>query len=130
MEKDVGGRPRKEIDFDQFEKLCLIQCTKEEICAYFDIDDVTLDTRLEEHYQKGFSEIFKRKRGKGKVSLRRKQYQTALAGNVTMLIWLGKNYLDQTDKIKEEVKHELPDAVEVKFKIEGSEAEFLKHYDP
>ena len=37
-----AGRPRKEIDQEQFEKLCGLQCTEEEICAWFDISDKTL----------------------------------------------------------------------------------------
>ena len=32
------------------------------------------------------------------MSLRRKQFETALAGNVTMMVWLGKQYLGQKDK--------------------------------
>jgi hypothetical protein len=31
-------------------------------------------------------------------SLRRKQIQVAMSGNVTMLIWLGKQHLSQTDR--------------------------------
>jgi hypothetical protein len=33
------------------------------------------------------------------MSLRRKQYSTAMEGNATMLVWLGKNWLSQTDKM-------------------------------
>jgi hypothetical protein len=42
---------------------------------------------------------------KGKANLKQrlknKQIQVALGGNVVMLIWLGKQYLGQTDKIEE-----------------------------
>ena len=33
------------------------------------------------------------------MSLRRKQYSTAMEGNATMLVWLGKNWLSQSDKL-------------------------------
>ena len=33
-----------------------------------------------------------------RVRLRQKQLELAFSGNVTMLIWLGKQYLGQTDK--------------------------------
>jgi len=98
-EKNKGGRPLKEIDQTQFEKLCGLQCTIEEFCCYFDCDDMTLDRWCKRTYGKRFSEVFKLKRGVGKTSLRRKQFEVALAGNPTMLIWLGRNYLDQTDKL-------------------------------
>lgn len=34
------ARPRKEIDQKNFESLCGLQCTKEEICGCFDVTDV------------------------------------------------------------------------------------------
>lgn len=94
------ARPKKQIDKDSFEKLCGLQCTKEEIQAWFDISDKTLDRWVKETYgdESSFSEVFRQKRGIGKISLRRKQYETALAGNPTLLIWLGKQYLNQSDK--------------------------------
>lgn len=45
-----------------------------------------------------FAEYSDQKRAKGKLSLRRKQFQLALSGDRTMLIWLGKQYLGQVDK--------------------------------
>ena len=36
------GRPPKEIDKEQFEKLCEIQCTRDEICEVLDVTDKTL----------------------------------------------------------------------------------------
>jgi hypothetical protein len=39
----------------------------------------------------------------GKASLRRTQIAVAQQGNPTMLIWLGKQMLNQKDKIAEEV---------------------------
>ena len=52
-----------------------------------------------------FAEYFEQKRGKGKIALRRKQYDVAMSGNVTMLLWLGKQYLGQSDK--QEINHEI-----------------------
>lgn len=93
------GRPKKEINKAQFEKLCGLQCTLEEICCYFDCDNKTLEKWCVKTYKKNFSEVFKLKRGNGKISLRRRQFEVAMDGNPTMLIFLGKNILKQTDKI-------------------------------
>lgn len=92
------GRPQKVIDQEQFEKLCGLQCTLDEFCCYFDCDDKTLEKWCKKTYKINFSDIFKLKKGKGKISLRRKQFEVALSGNPTMLIWLGRNMLGQTDK--------------------------------
>jgi hypothetical protein len=48
-----------------------------------------------------FSEIFAIKRSIGKVSLRRTQWQLA-EKSVPMAIFLGKNYLGQTDRAEVE----------------------------
>ena len=94
------ARPKKEIDKKQFENLCGLQCTKEEICAWFDITDKTLDAWCKRTYRQSFSVIFAQKRGKGKISLRRSQFRLA-EKNANMAIWLGKQYLDKKDKVED-----------------------------
>lgn len=93
-----NGRPRKHIDKNEFEKLCSLQCTLTEFCAWFECDDNTLNRWCKETYGATFSEVFREKRGIGKISLRRYQFQLA-EKNPTMAIWLGKQYLDQRDEI-------------------------------
>jgi hypothetical protein len=96
---NMAGRPRKKIDQEQFEKLCKLQCTIDEFCCYFDCNTDTLEKWCKKTYKMNFSEVFRIKKGSGKISLRRKQFEVALSGNPTMLIWLGRNMLGQTDKI-------------------------------
>lgn len=91
------ARPLKDIDKNQFEKLCGLQCTQEEICGFFDITDKTLTAWCKRIYKKSFSEVFKQKRSKGNIALRRAQFRLA-EKNASMGIWLGKQYLGQTDK--------------------------------
>lgn len=93
-----AGRPIIEIDWKVFEKLCGLQCTQEEIASYFECSVDTIDRACKKNYNKYFAEIFRDKRRRGKISLRRTQYQLALDGDKTMLIWLGKQYLGQTEK--------------------------------
>ena len=51
-----------------------------------------------------FRRAYDRGFGRLKISLRRQQIEAAKKGNVAMLIWLGKQLLEQADKreIKEE----------------------------
>ena len=90
------ARPRKEIDKKQFESLCGLQCTREEVCAFFEISEKTLDAWCKRTYRQSFSLVFSQKRGKGKISLRRSQFQLA-EKNANMAIWLGKQYLEQRE---------------------------------
>lgn len=92
------ARPTLEIDWNDVEKLCALQCTQEEIAQFCDCSVDTLDRAAKRDHDISFAEFFRQKRGKGKISLRRKQWEVAQKGNVTMLIWLGKQYLDQSEK--------------------------------
>lgn len=103
MAINKGGRPKKEIDQRQFESLCALQCTKDEICFFFDnIDEKTLTRWCKDTYKMGFSDVFKIKSANGKISLRRYQFELAKK-NPSMAIFLGKNYLGQRDSFPEEV---------------------------
>ena len=99
------ARPLTEIDKKQFENLCGLQCTKEEICGFFEVTDKTLENWCKRTYKAGFSEVFRQKRGKGKISLRRSQFRLA-EKNANMAIWLGKQYLKQRDSVDEEADNE------------------------
>lgn len=88
---------KKEIPQKEFEKLCALQCTKLEICGFFDITDKTLERWCKRTYGAGFSEVFKEKRSLGTVSLRRNQWKLS-EKSAAMAIFLGKNYLGQVDK--------------------------------
>ena len=91
------ARPKIEINFKEFERLCALQCTLAEIAGWFGCSEDTIERRVLEEYEEGFAEVFSKKRGKGKISLRRWQMQCAERGNASMLIFLGKNYLGQKD---------------------------------
>lgn len=100
-----NGRPPAKIDKQQFEKLCSIQCTEEEICSVLNVDEGTLIKWCKENYGETFSKIYKIKRQGGKASLRRMQWKLA-EKNSTMAIWLGKQYLGQKDIIVNEESEE------------------------
>ena len=89
------GRPKIKIDKTMFESLCGIQCTEEEIADCFGCCEDTLNAWCKRTYGSTFSEVYKKKSCKGKRSLRRMQFEAAQAGNVTMQIWLGKQWLGQ-----------------------------------
>lgn len=88
--KTKMGRKLLDIDPDDVFRLASMQCTNKEIGAFFGCDETTIAKRFSTELSKG--------RETGKMSLRRKQLEVAKSGNVTMLIWLGKQYLGQSDK--------------------------------
>lgn len=113
-----GDTPaQNRIDKKVFENLCGLQCSMLEICDAFDVDDKTLTSWCKATYDMPFSEIFKLKRGKGQISLRRMQWKLA-EKNASMAIFLGKQYLEQKDVIINENKN-LPKVEELLSKIES-----------
>lgn len=84
------ARPRKKVDLKQLETLASIGLSTQEMAAVLDCSKDTLERRFMKAIEKG--------RQKYKASLKRKQYELAMKGNPTMLIWLGKQALGQTDK--------------------------------
>ena len=93
------ARPRKEIDQRQFENLCAIQCTQEEIAGVFDCSPDTIDRWVKRTYHASFAEVYKIKSAKGKMSLRRTQFKLA-EKSAAMAIFLGKQYLGQRDSFE------------------------------
>ena len=84
------GRPRKRVDAKLIEELAKIMASRAEIAAIAGCSVSTLDRR--------FDAAIKRGNDHAKASIRRRQFECAMAGNVTMLIWLGKQWLGQRDK--------------------------------
>lgn len=82
-----------------FDRLLGIQCTLREIAAFFDRSEQWVRDRVRTAKEMTFQEYAERVKPRGLVSLRRKQMELALAGDRTMLIWLGKQYLGQADKM-------------------------------
>lgn len=94
------GRPRKEIDEEQFINLCNLQCTLEEISGFFKCSEDTIERWCKRKFEMNFADAFKKYSAGGRISLRRAQFELAKK-NAAMAIFLGKNYLGQTDRIEQ-----------------------------
>ena len=100
-----AGRPKKKLDYELIGRLASIQCTQAEVASVLGVSLSKLDKDEE------FKRIFFEKKEGGRASLRRQQWKLAESGNPTMLIWLGKQYLGQSDK--KDVAHSGEQTVEV-----------------
>ena len=86
----VIGRPKVVVDEELLLKLASIHCTMKEMVDILGVSEDTLKNR--------FSGIIDKGKSTGKMRLRRKQMEVALEdGNPTMLIFLGKAMLGQSD---------------------------------
>lgn len=111
--KKKSGRPLIDINKEEFEKLCKLQCTQEEIAGWFDCSEDTLRRFCKREYKEAFCEVYKKLSAPGKISVRRMQFKIAESGNASMAIWLGKQYLGQTDKQEIEQTNNKPITINV-----------------
>ena len=84
---------RKPLEFtaeqeEQIRKLAEISATMEEIAYVMGCSRSAL---------RNFTHLVDEGKARGKVKLRRAQMELALSGNPTLLIWLGKQMLGQSD---------------------------------
>lgn len=96
------ARPTKEIDAEQFEKLCVLQCTLGEIAAWFKCSEDTIERWSKKTYGMSFADAYKVYSADGKISLRRFQFKQA-EKSYAMAIWLGKQWLGQRDVIEAQI---------------------------
>jgi len=98
------GRPRKHnINKEEFEQLCSLYCTLVDVAGWFKCSEDTIERFVYKQYKTTFADIMKRFASKTTASIRRKQIHLALEGDRYLLIWLGKQYLGQSDKIESNV---------------------------
>lgn len=94
----MAGRPKAEIDWNKVDRLLEAQCTGTEIAATLGIHPDTLYNAVKAKFKSDFSAYSQQKKESGKRLLKAKQFEVAMSGDKAMLIWLGKQYLEQRDK--------------------------------
>lgn len=119
LQESGGGRPIKLISAEGeifIAKMAGIMCTDEEIAAMMSDshESISVDTLTNENNGATFAECKEKGQATGKASLRRNQFKLSET-NAAMAIFLGKNWLGQTDK--QEVKTELGGDGSIVFNI-------------
>lgn len=81
-------------------------------CSYAEISDIT-GMEIPE-LQKNFGKIIKKNWANVKVNIRQKQLKKGLEdGDTRMLIWLGKQYLGQSDKVQTYLEAEINQTIKI-----------------
>src|SRR5271163_3625728 len=101
VKKHPGGRPKVRMGLEEVENLSRLNCTMEELAAYFRVDVRTVQLRAQREPK--FREAIERGQAMGRLSVRRQQIRLMEQGNATMAIFLGKQLLGQRDRLEAEV---------------------------
>lgn len=98
MSEILRGRPKANIDWEKVKKLLIAGCSGAEIAANFGLNQHTIYERCVTDNGMTFSDYSNQYYKKGESLLREVQFDKALSGDNTMLVWLGKNRLKQKEK--------------------------------
>ena len=103
------GRPKKyDIDTEQIFKLAKYNLTNIEIADIYGCDESLL--------VKNYSEFLTKGRGELKLRLRQAQYEEAIdKRNITLLIWLGKQILGQSEKADIQMNRPIEEVVYIEI---------------
>ena len=99
-EKKIG-RPQirwSDQQWNAFEAICRVTNKPYAIETVMGVRSTTIDSILKRERGVSFEDYLAKSWENTKYQLRAKQIDMALAGHPTMLIWLGKQILDQSDK--------------------------------
>ncbi len=96
--KSNAGRKKFIIDWDKVDNSLRAGSNGVQVAAMLGVHPETLYDRCQEDKKTNFSEYLQQKRQEGNDVLFGLQYKLAKEGDRGMLIWLGKNRLDQSDK--------------------------------
>lgn len=95
--RETRGRPKSEIDWGKVDELLEAGCLGTEVAAFLGVNPATLYDRCFIDNKKLFSEYSQEKQSKGDSILRKAQFDKALSGDTSLMIWMGKCRLKQID---------------------------------
>ncbi len=91
---DHSGKPRIQLSDEesgQLKGMITVGCPMEECAAILGVSKDTLE--------RNYMDVIKATRLIRNAKVRRKQYDMAMDGNTGMLVWLGKQWLGQSDEV-------------------------------
>lgn len=96
------------IDQKKFEQYCARQYTLVGIAGAFDVSDNTLTRWIENTYGRSVGEVVAEKREIGHNTVREQLYLKASQGWAWAVIWYGKQFLGQSDRVDQTVRPGAP----------------------
>lgn len=92
--REGAGRKSARIDLGELEKLGALQCTDEDLAAFFAVKVRTIERRRQ---KPALAAAMESGRAKGRLSVRRSLFAQAQNGNTAASIFLAKNLLGYRD---------------------------------
>lgn len=119
------GRPKASINWKKVDNYLKAGCIGTGIADILGIAPITLYRACESEHKVNFDAYAQQKREVGDNLLHAKQFEVALRGDKTMLVWLGKQRLGQKDKIEQAVEAKVTTEAIIKGISKEQAAEIL-----
>lgn len=113
------GRPEVHFSWQTLDAVLQFGASKTDCAEFLDCSEDTIERRIKTKFNMTFTEYRLRKMGKTRVGIMKKQIDMALAGDRTMLIWVGKQICGQSDKFSEP-DEVVNNTVQLKYSIPGN----------
>lgn len=111
------GRKKIKIDDNVLETMLQYGATCLDCSDRFNCSEDTIVRYIKRKHGLNFAEYSNKRMATVRLKLREKQIQTALSGNITMLIFLGKNMLGQSDQVN---INQTSNVVQLKYALQGT----------
>lgn len=102
----TAGRKKVPIPWERVDEYLIAHCDGKEIAAAIGCHPQTLYEAVRREKQEDWCDYAHRLYGQGRQLLRAAQFKKALEGHYGMLVWLGKQYLNQYDRQAIAVKND------------------------
>ena len=97
---------RKPFDWSKLDAILQYGAKMSDAADIMDVHPDTVAKKIKTKFKMTYPEYRNKKMSKVRVGLAQKQVEVAMSGNVSMLIWLGKQWLGQRDQHDIETKNE------------------------
>lgn len=107
MAKGKRGRPpaaQLAIDKEELIKLLRLYPTRKEASDWFDVSESSMDRFVANNFQMNYEALRQKSFTKTRMQIKKAQIEAALNGSNVMLIWCGKQYLGQMDKMEQKTE--------------------------
>jgi IS30 family transposase len=116
--------PTKTIDLEEVKKLAQMQCTDEEIAAWFGVSRSTIARRKR---KKDFREIIDNGMAQGRISVRRHLFKESQDGNVAATIFLAKNLLGYRNVLEAQIDSNSEVAIRWRETVNAARARLARY---
>lgn len=126
------GRPPEamaKINKEELEELMKFYPTNKEASDWFDVSISTLDRFVKEHYGLTIDELREKSFTRTRIAIKRAQIKKALSGCNVMLIWVGKQYLKQSDKQETQSQIQVTTKTDAETRLNELEALFAEQHE-